>query len=49
MTSKEQYEQWVKKVTEPEVKKQLEAMKGDDKAIENAFYKYLELDRKSVV
>lgn len=42
MTSKEQYEQWVKKVTEPEVKKQLEAMKGDDKAIENAFYKYLE-------
>lgn len=42
MTSREQYEQWVKKVTEPEVKKQLEAMKGDDKAIENAFYKYLE-------
>ncbi len=42
MTSTERYEQWVKKVTEPEVKKQLEAMKGDEKAIENAFYKYLE-------
>lgn len=42
MTSKEKYELWLKKVSDKEVAAQLKAMKGDDKAIENAFYKDLE-------
>ena len=42
MTSKEKFELWQKKVTDAEVKAQLGAMAGNEKAIENAFYKDLE-------
>lgn len=42
MTNREKYELWLQKVTDKEVKAQLEKMKGDDKAIDNAFYKDLE-------
>lgn len=42
MTSKEKYELWRKNVSDKEVAAQLDAMKGNDKAIENAFYKDLE-------
>ena len=42
MTNKEKYELWLKKVTDAEVKAGLEKMRGDDKAIDNAFYKDLE-------
>ena len=42
MTAKENYELWLKKVTDEDVKKGLLAMKDDEKRIENCFYKDLE-------
>lgn len=42
MTATEKYELWCEKVTDAEIFAQLKAMKGDKKAIENAFYKDLE-------
>ena len=39
MTAKENYELWLKKVTDEDVKKGLLAMKDDEKRIENCFYK----------
>lgn len=42
MTIKEKFELWQKSVTDAEVKAQLAKMSGDDKAIENAFYKDME-------
>ena len=42
MTARENYEMWLKKVTDEDVKKGLLAMKDDEKRIENCFYKDLE-------
>ena len=42
MTANEKYQLWMEKVTDPEVKKGLLAMQGNDKLIENSFYKDLE-------
>ena len=42
MTARENYELWLKKVTDEDVKKGLLAMKDDEKRIENCFYKDLE-------
>lgn len=42
MNAKSIYDLWCKKVTDPEIRSQLQAMENDPKAIENAFYKELE-------
>jgi len=41
-TAKKQYDLWCKKVTDEALKKELEQLKGNDAAIENAFFKNLE-------
>jgi len=42
MTANEKYQLWMEKVTDPDVKKGLLAMSGNEKLIENSFYKDLE-------
>ena len=42
MNAIEKYEIWCKRVTDEQLKRQLEAMKSNPRAIENAFYKDLE-------
>lgn len=42
MNETEKYERWLARVTDAEVKTQLESMRGDGNAIVNAFYKDLE-------
>ena len=37
-----EYTRWAERVTDPELAEQLDAMKGDEKAIEDAFFQDLE-------
>ena len=37
-----EYTRWAERVTDPELAEQLAAMKGDEKAIEDAFFQDLE-------
>ena len=42
MTATERYNEWCEKVTDKEIRRELDEMRGNDTAIENAFYKDFE-------